>query len=213
MSPKSGDDGTVVSLSDGRTRPRGGGEGRRGEIVSAAADFFAEHGYHTVGMREIAEAVGIRGASLYNHFSSKEEIMYAIALRMTRELQDQHMPLLDAAGTPRERLANLIRAHILSLAEHQTEHLVSLREQTALTPEHLAEITDIRKYYQRRVRDVIAAGVAAGEFHAVNPHQAAVAVLDMMNGISWWLHDGEDVEALADTYTAYALDGVLQSGS
>ena len=198
-SPKSGDDATVVPLPGGRTRPRGAGEGRRGEIVSAAADFFAEQGYHTVGMRDIARAVGIRGASLYNHFSSKEEIMYAIALRMTRELQDQHMPLLDAAGTPRERLATLMRAHLLSLAEHQTEHLVSLREQTALTPEHLAEITDIRKYYQRRVRDVIAAGVAAGEFHTGNPHQAAVAILDMMNGISWWLHDGENVAALADT--------------
>lgn len=190
----------------------GRGAGRRAEIVSAAADFFAKQGYHTVGMREIAEAVGIRGASLYNHFSSKEEIMYAIALRMTRDLQDLHMPLLDAAGTPKERLSNLMHAHIRSLAEHQTEHLVSLREQTALTPEHLAEITDIRKYYQRRVRDVIAAGVAAGEFHTANPHQAAVAILDMMNGISWWLHSGQDVAALADTYTSYAVDGVLQSG-
>ncbi|WP_020109114.1 TetR/AcrR family transcriptional regulator [Nocardia sp. 348MFTsu5.1] len=189
----------------------GRSSGRRAEIISAAADFFAKQGFHTVGMREIAEAVGIRGASLYNHFSSKEEIMYAIALRMTRDLQDLHMPLLDAAGTPKERLANLMHAHIRSLADHQTEHLVSLREQTALTPEHLAEITDIRKYYQRRVRDVIAAGIAAGEFGVANPHQAAVAILDMMNGISWWLNDGQDVGALADTYTSYAIDGVLQS--
>ncbi len=43
---------------------------RRDEIVEAAARYFAEHGYANAGMRDIAEAVGMRGASLYNHFHS-----------------------------------------------------------------------------------------------------------------------------------------------
>jgi AcrR family transcriptional regulator len=192
-------------------RPRVIG-GRRAEIARAAARFFAEHGYHTVGMREIAEAVGMRGASLYNHFASKEEMLYAISLGMTKGPVEEHLPLLDAEGTPATRLATLLSAHIRNLAEHRVEHLVGLRELAALTPEHRAEVTDYRRYYQRRVRDVIVAGVRAGEFAVDSPGRAAVAILDMVNGISWWLHGDQDVDDLVLTYVSFALDGILQSG-
>ena len=191
-------------------RLRGITGGRRAEIAAAAARFFAQHGYHTVGMREIAEAVGMRGASLYNHFSAKEEMLYAIALGMTKGPVEEHLPLLDAEGTPATRLAALLRAHIRNLAEHRVEHLVGLRELAALTPEHRAEITDYRRYYQRRVRDVIAAGVRAGEFAVDSPGRAAVAILDMINGISWWLHGDQDLDELVESYVGFALDGILQ---
>src|SRR3954452_4723474 len=184
--------------------------GRRAEIAAAAARFFAEQGYHTVGMREIAEAVGMRGASLYNHFSSKEEVLYAIALGMTRDPVEQQLPLLDAEGTPATRLAALLRAHIRHLAEHRVEHLVGLRELPALTPEHRAEITDHRRYYQRRVRDVVTAGVRSGEFAVDDPGQAAVAILDMVNGISWWLRSEHDIDQVVETYVDFAIDGILQ---
>ncbi len=187
-------------------RPR-----RPAQIAAAAARFFAEQGYHTVGMREIAEAVGMRGASLYNHFSAKEQILYAIALGMTRVPVDEHLPLLDAEGSPASRLTALLHAHIRHLAEHRVEHLVALREMAALTPEHRAEIADYRRYYQRRVRDVIAAGVRAQQFSVDSPDRAAVAILDMVNGISWWLRDDHDVDDLVETYIKFALDGLLQN--
>jgi AcrR family transcriptional regulator len=195
-------------LRPARPRPITGG--RRTEITAAAATFFAEQGYHTVGMREIAEAVGMRGASLYNHFSSKEEVLYAIALGMTKDPVEQHLPLLDGEGTPATRLAALLRAHIRHLVEHRVEHLVGLRELPALTPEHRAEITDHRRYYQRRVRDVVAAGVRSGEFVVDSPARAAVAILDMVNGISWWLRSDYDVDQLVENYVGFALDGILQ---
>jgi AcrR family transcriptional regulator len=109
---------------------------RREEIISAAAVKFAEKGYHNVGMREIADAMAIRSASLYNHFGSKEEILYAICLRVTEEPVRQQLPLLDAPGTPAGRLALLVRGHLLHLAHRQVEHLVGLHEMAELTPEH-----------------------------------------------------------------------------
>src|SRR5690606_2084818 len=125
------------------------------EIVSAAAEFFAREGYANVGMRDVAEAVGIRGASLYHHFASKEEILYAICLTVTKEPNELSLPLLDAAGTPAQRLAALIRAHLEHLIQRRVEHLVALHDINSLTPEHRAIIDDMRCYYQRQFRDVI----------------------------------------------------------
>lgn len=56
---------------------RAGGEfvaSTREEILNKALDLFAKNGYHGTTMREIAKTVGIKGSSIYNHFSGKEEI-------------------------------------------------------------------------------------------------------------------------------------------
>src|SRR6056297_2781556 len=46
----------------------------REKILNEALDLFAAKGYHGTSMREIAKAVGIKGSSIYNHFSGKEDI-------------------------------------------------------------------------------------------------------------------------------------------
>lgn len=161
-------------------------------------------------MRGIADSVGIKGASLYNHFGSKEEILYAIALKMTRVPVEENLLVLDETGTPTERLTALIDVHLRHLAVNRVEHLVSLRELSALTEEHRDRVVEYRKYYQRRVRDVIAAGIRAEEFGVDDPMRAAVAILDLMNGVSWWLRDDYDIDSLVSTYVDYIVDGILR---
>jgi AcrR family transcriptional regulator len=178
------------------------GRVRREEVVRAAARIFARDGYAAVGMRNVAEAVGIRGASLYHHFGSKEEILYAICLTVTEEPNELNLPLLDAPGTPTERLTALVRGHLEHLHRRRVEHLVGLHELAALTPEHRAVVDDHRRYYQRRVRDVIAAGMRTGEFGVPDARLAAFALCDMLNGTSGWFHDDGEL-ALEDVVVGY----------
>lgn len=65
----------------------------RGEIIAAAARLFRAKGIAGASVREIAEEAGLRKASLYYYFPSKEEIVYAMiegvlapALAMQRKL-------------------------------------------------------------------------------------------------------------------------------
>lgn len=48
------------------------------KIIYESLRLFSQKGYDGVSMREIAAAVGIKGASIYNHFKGKEEIFNAI---------------------------------------------------------------------------------------------------------------------------------------
>ncbi len=57
---------------------------RKEEIVLATLDLAAEHGLRSVSLAQIAERVGMRKPSLYNHFSSKDEIVQE-AYRHLRE--------------------------------------------------------------------------------------------------------------------------------
>jgi AcrR family transcriptional regulator len=47
----------------------------RDEILKVALDLFSVNGYEATSISQIADAVGIRKASLYSHFSSKQEIL------------------------------------------------------------------------------------------------------------------------------------------
>ena len=59
------------------TRRRPGATARE-EILDAAGELFTTHGYASTSTRTIAEAVGVRQASLYHYFKTKDEILSAL---------------------------------------------------------------------------------------------------------------------------------------
>ncbi|MFX0576117.1 TetR/AcrR family transcriptional regulator [Nocardia nepalensis] len=58
-------------------RPRRG-RTPRAEILDAAGELFTTNGYATTSTRAVADAVGIRQASLYHHFAAKDDILDAL---------------------------------------------------------------------------------------------------------------------------------------
>ncbi len=64
---------------------------RKREIIQATLELAAENGLGTVSMQQIADRVGITKASLYNHYSSREEIveaMYEVLRNISKEKAD-----------------------------------------------------------------------------------------------------------------------------
>jgi len=65
------------------------------KILYTAAMMFAKDGYENVSMRELSDAVGIRVASLYNHFKSKRDIL-CVLYGAYEEERDNSRPDMDA---------------------------------------------------------------------------------------------------------------------
>lgn len=62
---------------------------RKEEIISATLELAAENGLRTVSMQQIADKVGITKASLYNHFSSRDEIVNAMYERLRQASREK----------------------------------------------------------------------------------------------------------------------------
>ena len=56
---------------------------RKLEIITIASALFKDRGFSAVTMRDIAKAMGIKAASLYNHIKNKEEILTFIIISLS----------------------------------------------------------------------------------------------------------------------------------
>ena len=85
----------------------------RERICTVAAALFADRGYAGVSMRDIADGVGIKAASLYNHFDDKEQL-YIAALTQGFAGRIAHIDAaIDTGGSAADRL----RATVMALTE------------------------------------------------------------------------------------------------
>jgi AcrR family transcriptional regulator len=75
-------------------------QGTKWRIIVAAVELFATKGYPGASMRDLAKAVGIKPASIYSHFESKQALLYAAydvyEYHLARSLPDIDELLADA---------------------------------------------------------------------------------------------------------------------
>jgi len=164
---------------------------RRREIEDVASDLFREQGYAATSVRDIARALDIQGASLYAHVTSKEDVLWAIVDRAAQRFEaaaDAAETKAAAAhpGDHAAQLAELARGHVRTITQDVGAASVFVGEWRSLGPERRVPILERRDAYERRYRDLIAAGMAAGEFRMIDPALAAMLVLGALNSIATW---------------------------
>jgi len=157
---------------------------RRAEILHAALRAFRDKGYHATTLEDIADQLGVRKAALYHYFPDKEALLYDCHAAGLAEVH-RHVAEARTQVSARERLAFLIREHVRVMTETLAGSSLAF-EVSALSPAHRAEVIDARDRYEHALRDVIAQGIAAGEFHDVDPKIPVFAILGAINWIARW---------------------------
>jgi len=180
---------------------------RRDEIVAVSARLFRQRGYRETSIREIADALGIKSASLYYHFVNKDEILYAIAHGLMEDFVAEVTPVLAAAADPPAAIRAAVDAHLRFDYANLDRVIVSARERRALPAARQRPINELRADHRHAMRDAVAAGVADGSFAVDHPEIATNAVLDLLTGVKEWYHPPRDgrLDALVADYRGYAL--------
>jgi AcrR family transcriptional regulator len=189
-------------------------QARRLEILRAAGGEFRARGFEQTGMREIAAAAKLSPANLYNYFHGKHEILFFcqdIALdRMIAALGKARR--LRAGAT--ERLRLVIVSHVMCVldeVEGSAAHLVP----TELPARMQRTLAAKRDRYEDGVRQLVVAGMRAGEFVECDPALATRAVLGALNWSVRWFNPGGALTAaeIAAGLADYLLRGLVANGS
>ncbi|PTM39173.1 TetR/AcrR family transcriptional regulator [Bosea sp. 124] len=180
-------------------------------ILDTAARLLRSGGYHQTTLREIAEAVGIRKASLYYHFASKEEIVEAVVNDGVRFVHEAVVAALSATegAVPRDRLEAAIRAHLTALHGNSDYTSASIKVFTfgeTPTPE---SVRRVRRAYEDVWRGLIAELQACGALSRERaPDVLRYLLLGAMNGsIDWFRPERFDTKSLAREFVALIAAG------
>src|SRR5437870_13893118 len=104
-------------------------------LLARAAKVFAEKGYHSTTMRDLAAASGMRRAGMYYYVRGKEELLALVQERCFARVLAGAEPAMAVAGDPGERLQGFIRPHVKFFAANLAEMKVLSHEANWLTGE------------------------------------------------------------------------------
>jgi TetR/AcrR family transcriptional regulator, cholesterol catabolism regulator len=191
-----------------------GGSALQCRIADAAVDLFYRQGALATTVREITSACGLTPGALYNHFASKEELLYLVVrdihLRLERTVTDAQRA---TAGDPAAELATIVRVYVGMNSGFRQRSRVANREYQLLTAERRAQIVAIRRRLRDRLTDVLLAGGRHGLFELVGGDDRAAATLTavaigaMCANVSDWARERHplSVDELRDRYAEMAL--------
>jgi AcrR family transcriptional regulator len=149
----------------------------RASILAAAEARFSEYGYTKTTLVEVAQAADMSAANLYRFFENKLDIAAAMALRiLDQREQALRAAVADAAGSAAQRLEDFVLAALRFDRELEagSRHLPKLLERVIEERKEVAVAH--RKARQEMLEQVVAEGVATGEFAECDAGQAAKTI-------------------------------------
>jgi AcrR family transcriptional regulator len=182
----------------------------RDRLAVTAARMFAERGYHGTSINDLAGALGIRKSSLYAHINHKADLLADITLAGAAAFHAALDALPDEAPAG-ERLELALRAHLGVVRSQLDVATVWLQEWRYLTGEPREVFLAERRRYERRIRDLFEAAVAAGKLRRdLDLDDATLVFLSVANWAYTWLTADHDVGGLTAGLMSIMLGGMEQ---
>lgn len=184
-------------------------ETRKQQIVNTAAMLFKEKGYSAVTMRDIAKAMGIKASSLYNHISSKQDILTNIIISLAEEFTNGMQAIKSSNINSIEKLKQIISLHI-NITIKSTYGMSSLNNDWMHLEEKLDYYLKLRDDYEENFREIIQKGIEKGEIVNENAEVMLFSILSTLRSLHLWIPKKDDLnlEELTKNLSQVLINGV-----
>lgn len=159
---------------------------RQNEIASVAARLFRQKGYSAVTMRDLAAAMEMKAASLYNHISSKQEVLALVVMDLAEAFTIGITELNSQDWSVAEKLSGIIKLHIdltikfpnaMSSLNNDWMHLDSVQ---------LNLFIEQRDYYEETLRSIIRYGISENNLFNVHEDVIVFSMLSTLRTLYLW---------------------------
>lgn len=184
---------------------------RKDEIIAIAAHLFKEKGYNAVSMRDIAKALDIKAASLYNHINGKQEILSTIVLQVAEDFTEGMRKVVTENSSAIKKIEEVIKMHI-DITVNNPEGLAALNNDWMhLENEDLSAFVKMREDYENDFRLIIKQGIAAEEIKPNHPEVVLFSILSTLRMLYlWYQKRGKlDVNILKKDMVEVLLRGII----
>ena len=183
---------------------------RKKIIIATAASLFKEKGYKASSMRDLAEKVGVEAASLYNHISSKRELLNDICFSVANRFTDTINEVQADTAASMDKIEKLLRYHVWEMINNYDEVYVSDREWRNMENPHLTEYRELRRSYRKRFAAIVQHGIDHHEIKEVDANTAVMIFLNAVQAVDQWHRIVHKVSSkqLEDHMIAVLINGI-----
>jgi AcrR family transcriptional regulator len=184
---------------------------RKTEIINVAAKLFKEKGYSAVTMRDIAQAMDIKAASLYNHIKSKQEILVLIIIEIAEEFTNTMNQVVNSSETTIKKIEKIIQLHI-DITLRDANALACLNNDWMhLADAELTYFIKMREDYEENFRTIVQKGIADGEIKNLNLEVIIFSTLSTLRTLYLWYgkKKSPDPAVLKSNMIQVLLNGIV----
>jgi len=186
---------------------------RKDVIVRKAATLFREKGYKAASMRDLAEAVGVEAASLYNHIKSKSELLHELVFSVANKFVLKMDEIESENISSLQKMEKLLRFHVTEMIHNYEEVYVSDREWKHLSDPYLSNFQNQRRVYRKRIAAIIEEGIRNKEIKPIDAPTVVLIFLHAVSGIESWHRSTKKITApeLEQNMVTILIDGLKLS--
>jgi TetR/AcrR family fatty acid metabolism transcriptional regulator len=181
-------------------------------ILEAASKVFAEQGYYSSTVSQIAKEAGVADGTIYLYFKNKEDILVQFYKYKTRQIFEGFRAEVKKPGSAVDKLRRLVRRH---LQEFQNDRNMAIVYQ-AETHQNRRLGDELIKEMAKMYRDIISEVVELGQEEGSMRRNLYVSLVKrMINGavdevINSWIHSGGkyDLISMADPLVDLFINGI-----
>jgi AcrR family transcriptional regulator len=177
-------------------------------ILHACVEHFAESGYSGTTVRDVAGSVGIKSASLYKSFVSKQAMLDALNNLGHAEFNRRQVAaLLDAGDDPRDQLVASVRALVEVACAYPRLSWIVNTEVSNLSAAGFKRDQYARQQAAQMLHQVIERGQARGLFLVPDPIAVTILIWGLGVALAGWFPYAPafSVNDLADSYSEIVL--------
>ena len=157
-------------------------ETRKQEIIRVAAKLFKSKGYSAVTMRDLAKAMDIKAASLYNHISSKQAILQDIVIAIAEDFTRGMQQIMNSDTTSIGKLEQIIGLHV-KIATENTDGLAALNSDWMHLENKLEYYLKLRNDYEANYLRIIEDGISNNEIKSIKPDVLMFSMLSTLRSL------------------------------
>jgi AcrR family transcriptional regulator len=159
---------------------------RKTEIINCAAKLFKEKGYSAITMRDIAQALDIKAASLYNHIKSKQEILVLIVIEIAEEFISVMNEIVASDVSTIQKIEKVIELHV-NITLRNPDALACLNNDWMhLEDADLKYFIKMRTDYEDNFRSIIKNGIQNNEIKNLNQEVIVFSTLSTLRTLYLW---------------------------
>ena len=128
---------------------------RRSQLIASAIEVFADAGYHSTTMDEIAAHAGITKPVLYQHFDSKKELFLELLRDIGRRLSDEVITAAAEAEGPHEQVARGFRAYFRFVATEAKAFRLLFGDGVRADDDFASEVRSVERTLAQVIADLI----------------------------------------------------------